>query len=206
MRRSIHSAATATLAVAALLTVAGCGEDAKEVVSPPITVTVDGLGPGDIVNGTISSTVSVNSGEGSPWESFIDDATDRCTGVPGGFQVDQLSIALNQAESRNVSAFQDVFSSSASVFFASTGAVDAIRVQIGSVAGISGTGPIDVTITGRRADLSALRQRMGSGDFHVGVRGPSDRPTDDDFELAVDVTFQARAFCLGSGDILEPEV
>ena len=175
-----------------------CSGDGRRLESPVMTVTVE-LGPGDLAVGEIDASESVAEDAGGTWSDFLDRARDRCTGIPGGFSMERLAVAVDEAASQGVSGFEDVVDGEASVYFANTGEPTATRVTVGRTSGLTGAARVDMPIVAREADLRALRQRMGSSTFYIGFRADTDRVTDDDFRLGVQVEFQVAALCSGTG-------
>ena len=178
--------------------VLGCGDSDPlgPVVSPVITVTVNSMNSSDIEAGVIDKDENISNGTGNPWSDFLRQAGEVCGGDPAGFGVAQASLALDADGSSNVDALDEVFSGNVSIIFRSTRGNDASAVQVEIASGpVSGTGPFALTISATRGGLSVLQDRLTGGDFHVAVRGVTNRDSGDDFSMAVRATFTVAAFC-----------
>jgi hypothetical protein len=190
---------TRILGFAALLSsAAACGDALGPVDSIPMTLTINSMNSSDIDPvGVIEKDENIGTETGNPWGEFIRLAEDQCQTTPAGFDVLSVTIALDVAGSSDVATLDDVISGDAIVFFASTRGNDAaaVRVDVGSGAGLAGVGPVNLPVIASRTQLAALLERMVGGDFHVGLRAETDRVDTDSFSMDVRVTIQTRAMC-----------
>ena len=163
-----------------------------------MTLTINSMNSSDIDPvGIIEKDENIGTETGNPWGEFIRLAEDQCQTTPAGFDVLSVTIALDVAGSSDVATLDDVISGDAIVFFASTRGNDAaaVRVDVGSGAGLAGVGPVNLPVIASRTQLAALLERMVGGDFHVGLRAETDRVDTDSFSMDVRVTIQTRAMC-----------
>ncbi len=177
-----------------LLVLAACG-DPGPVESGPLSVLVDGIEETDIDSGVLSEDENIAAQSGNPWGEFVNRARAECGTDPAGFSVTSVSVEITSTS--NVTGFEDVVNGSMVVYFQDVSGSDqaATRVDVGTAAGPTGTGPITMTVTGSRSSLDALRARLVGGDFHLGWRAPTNKTAADDFALDVRVRLNALAHC-----------
>jgi hypothetical protein len=172
--------------------------DLGPVDSAVIALTINSMNSSDIdPPGIIEKDENISTETGNPWGEFIRAAEDLCGDAVSGFEVLSATLGLDVAGSSGVSVLEDVISGDATVFFSSTRGNDAtaVRVDVASMSGVSGTGPVNLPVTATRAQLQTLFERLLGGDFHVGLRAETDRLDSDSFSMDARVSISARAHC-----------
>lgn len=180
------------------LVLAGCGDSDPlgPVISPTITLTVNSMNSSDIESGMLDKDENISTETGNPWGEFIRMAEDECKADPVGFEVTHVALSLDTEGSNGVAGLDDVFSGAVSVIFRSTQGSDEDAAQVAVGSGpVSGAGNSTLVASGTRSALAPLYERLLGGDFHVAVRGGTDRQHGDDFSMDVRVTFATTAFC-----------
>ena len=159
-------------------------------------ITVNGISPSNITGGIIDRDVSINTAGTNLWSSYVRLTTDLCGREPVGFAISALALTLDFEGSVNVTALDDVLDGTVTLYFASTQGNDASAVKVDIGRGVvSGLGPVGLEEVSTRETLAALHTRLLGSDFHVGLRAETSRTDSDNFSMAVEVSFLARAFC-----------
>ena len=159
-------------------------------------ITVNGISPSDITGGIIDRDVSINTAGANLWSSYVRLTTDLCGREPVGFAISALALTLDLEGSVNVSALDDVMDGTVTLYFADTQGNEASAVKVDIGRGIVfGLGPVGLEEVSTRETLEALHTRMLGSDFHVGLRAGTSWTDSDNFSMAVEVSFLARAFC-----------
>ena len=182
---------------AILMIVAACGELPGPTESGEITTSVNSMNESDIDSfGFVSKDENISNESGNPWGRFIDTSESVCGGSPTGFEVLFVTLSLDTKRS-DIDGLEDVFTGPVTVYFASTQGSDqdATQVDIAGASSVSGTGPVSLEILSTRAELQVLHERLVGGDFHVGIRGTTDRTGEDSFSMTPQIVFRCRAFC-----------
>ena len=186
------------LLVSSLPAALSCGgsDPVGPIQSGPIEITVNGISPSDITGGIIDRDVSINTAGANLWSSYVRLTTDLCGREPVGFAISALALTLDLEGSVNVSALDDVMDGTVTLYFADTqgNEASAVKVDIGRGM-VFGLGPVGLEEVSTRETLAALHTRMLGSDFHVGLRAETSRTDSDNFSMAVEVSFLARAFC-----------
>ena len=181
------------LPVLLLPLITGCGGDDDPVApirSGEISLAMSGIGPSDIESGVIERNVDITSAAVNLWASYVRLTTDLCGNEPAGFGINTLEVRLDLEESVGVSALDEVFDGTVTVYFGAGG----VTVDVGSGV-LTGQGPVGLVESGTRETVGVIHDGMLDSDFRVGLRGGTSRTPDDSFSLDVHVTFHAQAFC-----------
>ncbi len=181
------------LPVLLLPLITGCGGDDDPVApirSGEISLVMSGIGPSDIESGVIERNVDITSAAVNLWTSYVRLTTDLCGNAPAGFGINTLEVRLDLEESVGVTALDEVFDGTVTVYFGAGGTT----VDVGSGV-LTGQGPVGLAASATREALAVLHDGMLESDFRVGLRGGTSRTRNDSFSMHLSVTFHAQAFC-----------
>jgi len=163
---------------------ASCGDD-PVAYSETVSVKLSGIKNGDIDNGQASEDKNINTESGNPYAAFLKNARAKLGRDPSAVEISKATVQVH-ADSKNVSTIDAVFDSF-EFFIANSATI----IPAGSVADPRGTS-VAVPIFDD-LDYEPVFASMLSGDFKVGVRGPTVPlpPADFELKLTIDLKFVA---------------
>ena len=177
------------LAVGLGLTALGCAED-PVTVSDRIVIQLSGIKESDITSGVVEKSKNVTTESGNPYGAFLQNARTTLGHNPSRIEVLMAQITLS-GDSRGVISLEDLFTGEVNVFLdADVGGT----VPVGRVTNPTGMGPVDCAIVSTESSLAPIMDALLSGNFRVGVRGPTNRLPTDDFDARLDVRIGFGAF------------
>lgn len=175
----------------------GCGDDGTHNdlntvgFSGPVNVRLDKFKDGEVRNNAFDSDKEISTESGNPYGSFLRDARAALGRDPAAVLVDRMTFTL-AADSRGVTAFEQILAGTATVYFATS----AVTVNIGTAVMPTGAGPVSVQITATRSDLAPINSAMINGHFKVGMRVPAAAGRPASFDAKVSTTLYFRALAL----------
>jgi len=167
------------------LVLAACGDSGYEATIGQRLELQDG----DMTGSTIARERSVDALFDEQWAPFLDRAEQELGHAPTEVALNGASLQLDAANSQGVGRLEDALMGEV-VLYLRDPATELIT-DVAKVKDPKGTGRVELDMLD--ADLSALQQRLLSGDFRVGVRGTTPKPADSDFKLALSISLEASA-------------
>lgn len=173
-----------------LLGAVSCDDDEPVAETGTIVIQLSGIKQGDIHDGVVEKDKNVTTESGNPYGAFLQAARTALGHDPSRIEVTSVSITLG-GDSRGVASFADLFSGETNVFLrADVGGT----VYVARVTNPTGVGPVTCEVIADEAALAPIRDALLSGNFRVGVRGPTNRLPTDDFDARIDVQIGFAAY------------
>jgi len=181
MRRLSVYVLVAFIAVSAI----ACGDD-PVAYSETVSVKLSGIKNGDIRNQTASEDKNINTESGNPYAEFLKNARAELGGRDPRFIEVVSAFVRVHADSKNVIAFEQVFTD-LELFLSNS----QTTIPAGTRANPTGTS-IEINVPDD-LDYEPVEASMLGGDFKVGVRGATvaTPPADFDLKLTIDLKFTA---------------